>query len=165
MKKRLYLICLLCLFGISTIQLKAQTRHQFGIRIAPELTSITSIGGEGKLGFVGGVYANFKISKRHFSVQPELLFSQKGDEKKGSIQGVPVTQKIRLAYLEIPVLVKYTFNPDGLFQPNIYVGPYAGFKINAKGTTKTSNDQKTISLGSQTNVFDFGVVAGAGLAV
>ncbi|GAB2769462.1 hypothetical protein HNQ93_000332 [Hymenobacter luteus] len=91
----------------------------------------------------------------HFSLQPSLLFSQKGarfeekidasytDEDFGYTVAVKGEEKvdIRLNYLEIPVnLVYNTSGEEGGFQ--VFAGPYVGIGLNgqykAKGSIMTT---------------------------
>ena len=85
-----------------------------------------------------GAVAELSFSN-NFSIQTELLFSQKGhkllligDSTDFSIDGF---QSVRLNYFEIPVLARYSFGGSdvGFF---INAGPYWGSFINAKEKIK-----------------------------
>ncbi len=84
-----------------------------------------------KAGFLLGVGYNIQIG--NFSIQPELLFVQKGSTQEYSFNDPLIglstrsTTKYTLNYLEMPVLFKYAFGPDALriytqFGPSFSLG-------------------------------------------
>src|SRR5699024_11089031 len=137
-KKGLCFLCFLFLFGLSTPQLKAQPIPHLGVRLGMNFATITNGAGFGnsgsrRIGLIAGLYRNFMIGKRHFSIQPEFLFSQKGVSRSVVFQGQLLrSETIKLDYFEIPVLFKYTFIPGKAVQPSVYLGPYVGFNVVAK---------------------------------
>lgn len=163
MKKGLCFICFLCLFGLSISRLKAQPIPHLGVRLGMNFATITNGAGFGnsgsrRIGLIAGVYRNFMISKRHFSIQPEFLFSQKGVNRSVVFQGEWIRgETIKLNYFEIPVLFKYTFIPDKTVHPSVYLGPYVGFNIVAKKAFGSDIDSKIKNV-------DFGFSTGASIA-
>ena len=90
---------------------------------------------DARIGLIGGAFLSFNVSPT-FSIQPELLYSVKGVEKKfrynfNSTDFETVLQ-IETAYLEIPVLLKYKFPSEGNIKPSLYVGPALGFNLSGK---------------------------------
>jgi hypothetical protein len=83
---------------------------------------------------VGGVF-NLKFNET-FSVQPELLFTQKGykfEDDSESVTG-------KYDYLELPLLAKISFGaPD--FQAFITAGPTFGYWASGKDTFKIGGDE------------------------
>ncbi|MFZ5980976.1 MAG: porin family protein [Candidatus Zixiibacteriota bacterium] len=76
-------------------------------------------------GYSAGGFATFAINDR-FSFQPELLFTVKNN-------AVDYTNcEVNLTYVEIPMLFKFNFQPEGNIQPQLYVGPYFALKNKAK---------------------------------
>ena len=147
----------------------------FGVKAGGTLSSITRKNDDtnkNKFGGHGGVFANFGINDM-FSVQPELLYSMKGNKIEGSSTNNGVTTTVKgtqdLNYIDVPVMIKVSTgdNNSGLF---FEAGPQVGFLINAKvenertvtsgGNTvssKASGDNK-----SAFNTVDFGYAAGLG---
>lgn len=87
---------------------------------------------DARIGLIGGAFLSFNVSPT-FAIQPELLYSTKGVEKKfrynfNSTDYETVLQ-VNTAYLEIPVLLKYKFPTEGNIKPSLYVGPALGFNI------------------------------------
>ena len=90
---------------------------------------------DARIGLVGGAFVSINVSPT-FSIQPEILYSIKGVEKKfrynfNSTDFESVLQ-IETAYLEIPVLLKYKFPSEGKIRPSLYVGPALGFNLSGK---------------------------------
>ena len=81
-----------------------------------------------------------------FAIQPELLFSAKGANNKN------IHISTHLNYLEVPILFKYVFE-----QNNVYIGPYIGVNLSAKGKNDLID-----AVGDLTNIstIDFGISAG-----
>ncbi len=92
-----------------------------------------------------GIFLEYPLNE-NFSIQPEINYDGQGGKRAG-LQPITNTElppnpaspyyyadfrnESILNYLEIPVLLKYTFGGEGLkFQGNI--GPYIGFLLNAK---------------------------------
>lgn len=94
-------------------------------------------------GTASGLFFNYRINE-HFSVQPEVLYSQEGckrtvnieiNQVMGTIEGqyrgkMEATPKVD--YLEIPVLFKASFKNDAVVSPYIVAGPSVGIKTSAK---------------------------------
>lgn len=131
-----------------------------------------------KFGFVGGVLANFGFGSESFiSIQPEVLYSQKGfknkpNEYNATIGGFGYTLKregnVNFNYLDVPVLVK--INAGGFI---IEAGPQYSYLLNASNkttTTRTSQPNGTPQVSEATNQTDvsnlrrneLGYVAGIG---
>jgi hypothetical protein len=94
---------------------------------------------ENKLGFVGGLTANFDLTGDGFlSVQPELLFSQRGyqyRDEKYTIGNNEYKSKgdMNYNYLDLPILLRV--NAGGLFFEG---GPQVSYLLGIKDNTETS---------------------------
>ena len=95
-----------------------------------------------KFGFLGGVMVNVPVtSDGFFSVQPEVLYSQKGFENKPteySVLGIPGTMQkregsVNYNYLDVPVLLKV--RASGLV---FEAGPQYSYLLSANNKTKTT---------------------------
>jgi hypothetical protein len=108
----------------------AQTGVKYGIKggfNGSTFSGADSKGSEYKAGFAAGVFANFGITD-NFSVQPEVLFSQKG-ASVDNFQGVSAnTLKSTLSYIDVPILLRYNTGEDGkgLF---FELGPQGSFAV------------------------------------
>jgi hypothetical protein len=100
---------------------------------------------QNKLGFNGGITANFALTSDNFlSIQPELLYSQKGykyrDEEYRDILGRQIKHKgtMNFNYLDLPVLLKV--NAGGLF---FEAGPQLSYLVGVRDNTETSVNNNT----------------------
>jgi len=98
-------------------------RTNFGIKAGMNVSSLKITDGadyDSKTGFHAGGLAHIHINE-HFAVQPELLISLQGGERSDN-------NKIKLTYLNIPVLLQYMVNDGFRFQ----TGPQLGFLLEAE---------------------------------
>ncbi len=113
--------------------------------------NISNVSGESdsksKAGLALGVFAEIKVSDK-FSVQPELLYSVVGAKSNAS------SDKINLAYFNIPVMAKY-YVADKF---SLEAGPQIGFLSSAK-YVQGSSSANIKELYKST---DFGLSFGAG---
>lgn len=94
-------------------------------------TSITSY----RPGFEAGLIGTIQLG--HYSIQPAVLFSEKGYRLHGKLLNsiaadgtfpAPYEEDMRFNYLVVPLNLAYTQHKDGRgFQ--VFVGPYVGFLI------------------------------------
>ena len=87
---------------------------------------------DARIGAMGGAFLSINVSPT-FAIQPEILYSTKGVEKKFryTFMGSPfeTVGQIATTYLEIPVLLKYKFPSEGKIRPSLYAGPAIGFNL------------------------------------
>ncbi|MDJ1479881.1 porin family protein [Cytophagaceae bacterium YF14B1] len=119
-----------------------------------------------KLGFVAGAGFNLPVGDGGFSLQPEILYTQKGFAYTESEDGIDVDAKHTWGLIEVPVLAKYTFGEDA-FKFYINAGPSFGYVLNGK--TKASGGGFDVNVdyefdSDSDNRLDIGVQAGAGIS-
>lgn len=129
-----------------------------------------------KAGLIIGIAAEIPLGGDVFSLQPELLFHQKGYTSKYEDAEVSDSYKTTLNYLEVPVLANVNF---GKFYAA--TGPYIGFGVGGKykGSDTyqglTEQHEGKIKFGEEpdnytgsnayVNALDFGIQIGAGVKV
>jgi hypothetical protein len=162
MKKKLLIIFpAILIFGAFSNLVNAQTSANgktvgYGIRAGVNFANLTNTNASRRVGFMAGLYGNFLISNSKVSFQPEIFYTQKGVKK--DVQGT--TGKIRLDYIEIPLLLKYNFMTKGPVIPGIYVGPYVGFNVKSDVAVSSANANGSVDIGDNTKSTDFGIVVG-----
>ena len=110
-------------------------------------------------GFTVGTYLRLPLSPL-FSIQPEILYTQKGAKGTFTLAGSGIiSQRVVLEYIEIPVLFKYKIFP--FFA--IYGGPYVGLSTSSKATNTTSNTTTDISQSIENS--DWGAVIGGSFQI
>lgn len=130
-----------------------------------DLQSSTVGGGERRRAYVAGGFfeADFAGS---FAVQAELLYSQKGDESEVGNGPLSTRFKVKLDYIEVPVMLKLQGPLLGNAEANFYAGPAFAFKINESvsglvaGTQVVGTIAKDMDIGAALGVeFVFGLGA------
>ncbi|MEO8253502.1 MAG: porin family protein, partial [Flavobacterium sp.] len=110
--------------------------------------------------FNAGVFANLPVSEA-VSIQPEFLFSRKGAELVYDNAFASGTTKLKLNYLELPVLLKLNITPNF----NVHFGPYVAYLIDGKATNESDsgafNFEKNIN-NDDLNKWDYGLAGGVG---
>ncbi|MDZ7718779.1 MAG: porin family protein [Balneolaceae bacterium] len=145
------------LFGIA-----CQDRS-FGIKGGAAAYQITNDVGSSsstsdrKIGFEAGIFGEFPIN-RLLSIQPEAVFVQKGGEETSEQFG---NSSITLNYVDVPLLLKINAPVDGMLQPYIFGGPYAGYLIEATSETESESMELTEFL----NEFHYGLKVGLGINI
>jgi hypothetical protein len=116
-----------------------------------------------RTGFTGGVFLNYAFDDE-FSVQPELLYVPKGVGASYDVGGLfGVSADANLDFLELPVLVKYTFSTGGKIRPCIFAGPSIGVSVNSDLELSAGWLSTSVDISDYTSDTDFGIVAGAGI--
>ncbi|UOG75517.1 PorT family protein [Hymenobacter tibetensis] len=118
-----------------------------------------------KIGFLGGVLLNADITgDGFFSIQPEILYSQKGFENKpteytNTILGIGYTDKregnVNYNYLDVPVLLK--INAGGFV---VEAGPQYSYLLSANNETKVTRTRQPNGTPEVTQVQDKKDVSG-----
>ncbi|SHL23921.1 porin family protein [Hymenobacter psychrotolerans] len=153
MKKAL--LSLVLLGGLSSVASAQSVR--FGLKAGATLANFRGDDIEDTksiYGYHAGFAANLGITE-HLSLQPELLYSQKGTKLEED--NVKLVQ--RLHYIDIPLLVKYNFG--GAF---VEAGPQFGLLVSYSSKLKDDNDELDLS-DLEYNPYtpsDVGFVVGAG---
>ena len=122
---------------------------------------------DGKTGFHFGAFADFSLSDV-FSIQPEILLSQKGAEE--SEQGV--TASINLSYAEIPVLAKIKIPSSGKVGGHVVAGPAIAFETKCEvevegdgASAAVDCDADELEGDFDRKTLDLGLLFGGGMSV
>jgi hypothetical protein len=128
-------------------------------------TGDAAAGADNRNGIVVGVFARLQLA-RGWSLQPELLYVQKGATGRfwNDIQTAETTLKAN--YIEIPVLLKYNLPVKGPASPSVFAGPALAFVQSS--TTEFSATIFDFPVSADVENYkerstDLGLVVGAGL--
>lgn len=109
----------------------------------------------GKAGFVASTYSgndavDLEVNKgatfgiffnapflNIMAVQPELLFKQNGAYT--DIGGTGIKQRIKVNYIQVPVVFKLGIPIDGVFYPHILAGPHFNYAVTRKYSIEGDN--------------------------
>ena len=111
--------------------------------------------------WLGGAFLNAQISPV-FTLQPEILFSQKGaDYTAGETR-----QSLVINYFEVPVLAKIRLPIGEVFFPHILLGPNFAFNTNVKySSVDTGNGTQVNTNDPDIRQSDVGGLVGAGIDI
>lgn len=151
--------------GLTSASIKGDAANSFNSLVDYSGGAFTT---QSKMGFYGGVDANIPLTDQ-LSLQPGLLYSQKGYQLKGelSIKGaefVSPNAKATLTshYIDMPVLLKGNFNGF-----EVFAGPQVSYL--AKADLKTTAGvlgfnlyKNTFDATEQLNRWDAGITGGVG---
>jgi hypothetical protein len=137
MKKLTIVLVIAAVTCLLALPQPAAAGVQFGIKAGGNMAKPTGADADDigdtlktKVGFVGGVFIAFNLSKS-FSIQTEVLYTMKGATFEYTDVEETVEEKLYGDYIEIPLLLKFKFLSGGI-QPFIFAGPYVGFKLSEK---------------------------------
>lgn len=114
-------------------------------------------------GFSAGVSTQWRLA-RHWALQPELDFLQKGSyEFDLSGGGSLYATRVRLDYLEVPVLVRAAASPIGPLVPFAMLGPEIAFKVGCDVVVNGVPGNYSCADLPSAQTVDYGGIAGAGV--
>ena len=137
MKKTILSLALLA--GLTTAA-NAQSGVKYGLKGGYNLATFSGTDSKGsayKSGFAAGGFLNFPVADI-VSIQPELLYSQKGASISNFQGSGSTTFKSTLGYVDVPILVRVNTGEagKGLF---FELGPQGSFVIHNRDFTQTGN--------------------------
>ncbi len=155
-------------FTLPLAPIAAQMSPTFGVLGGITSSNVAVSGDDATLnfksrtGFAAGLSMQFPLGSM-LAFEGDVLYAQKGVK----ITGGGNTGTIKLAYIEVPLLLRYNLS-NGPTRPFILGGASVGFKAGCDVTLDTgdvsaSSDCKTVFDGEQKGT-DFGATVGAGVA-
>lgn len=116
----------------------------FGIKAGINIANVYDYAGTDfspkyRSGFVGGGFVAIPIGT-YFGIQPEVLFSQKGTNAQGSINGQPYAFKRTTNSMDVPVF----FQVKPIRHLSLVVGPQLSFLLKQRDTFESSDSNVTI---------------------
>ena len=122
----------------------------YGVRAGVNFAKINNIDGDYKMGYCAGAVLNYSLISM-IEIQPEILYSMKGAKHSDD------ELEYNLTYLEIPVLVKLSLPLPIPLLPDLYAGPYAGFRLKA--------EYEGEDISEDIEKMDYGVMFGGGFGI
>jgi hypothetical protein len=137
-----HILILLLIVGFAINQGEAQVddraAFQIGIKAGANLANVYDTDGEdfdadGKFGLVLGAFMSVPLGST-FGVQPEVLFSQKGFNAKGSLLGSAYSLTRTTSFIDVPIY--FTIKPMSTL--TLLVGPQFSFLTKQKDVFENS---------------------------
>ena len=108
-----------------------------------------------RTGLIAGAMVEFNLVPM-FAIQAEPAYIQKGSKITASSTSNEVN--LKLAYLEIPVVLKLNIPSPGNIKPYVFAGPNIGFRLSANSETPAGE----VDIKDETQSIDFALDFGAG---
>lgn len=164
--QKIYSLFLIALFAI-TIPFSAMLA-QTTVAVGPKLgASFSGFRGDDagainlRKGLAGGLFVN--ISPLEFlSIQPELMFQQKGAVNKND--DFNFREDVKIGYMNVPLLFKLRLPIDRTFYPHVYLGPQFSYALKSEYSI-SALDAGTLSREIDIRNYDLGGVFGFGLDI
>ena len=146
MKKFILIVCILFL----SADIAAAQSFGFGPRVGINASKITKGGKEARAGLNVGVFAGIDFSK--LGIEVAAMFSQQGANYKYVYNYEEFDAKMKLNYINIPVVVKYNLI-GGL---DVFLGP----QFSALVSAKTKSEKITVNVKDAFKRGDVGGIVG-----
>lgn len=160
--KKLLLSAFLSLGFIASSNAQEKGDVEFGVNIGYNSSTVVVSNSifqpDSGSGLNAGLAADYFFSDR-WSIKGKLIFDQKGwdNDVFEDANGNPYYTNVNLNYLTIPVMANWHFGGKRNWYLNF--GPYAGFLISAKETTRGVDIKEAL------NTTDFGLALGIGVKI
>jgi hypothetical protein len=115
-------------------------------------------GGKPLMGFQVGLFITFDLSRR-FQIQPEIYYTLRGGDHSTTYLYDDIVYKVKIFYVEIPVILKYKIVAGRTFSSAVCAGPYAAFKLKAEKQTRIWKEDEVTTL-PNVRSFDYGLILG-----
>lgn len=117
-----------------------------------------------KLGFSGGAFLAYAFGD-WFTLQPEVLYSQKGAQESHDTLSGELTNTVSMDYIEIPLLAVLTIPTQSRWTPKLFAGPAFGILISAEQKAERAGEERTADIKDDLEDFEVGIVFGGGVDV
>jgi hypothetical protein len=149
--------------GMAAVQRLMIIGAKGGLALAGLAGADVPSGIERSTGAAAGVFVRFDATPT-ISLQPELLFVQKGASFTDSWFGLPVGGELKLTYIEVPVLLRVGLPVSGAsFMPALFAGPAISFNRSARSRSSAIGFERERDVEEETKDLDFGAVVGGGV--
>lgn len=139
----------------------AQSPVSFGLKGGLNIANLhgSDLEPDARTGVLVGAVLDINVPAFPFGVESGVYYSQKGAEMSGD----NIESKIKLDYIEVPVMAKFQLGPPGPITPSFAIGPYLGFNINAEQEGSIGGVNGTGDISDDIKGTEFGGVAAVGL--
>jgi hypothetical protein len=144
-----------------TETVKAQSPVNFGIRGGLNISNLhgSDFDYDPRVGVHVGAVLDLSLPMLPIGIESGVFYAQKGAEADDE----GITGKVKLDYIEVPVLAKIQLGPPGPISPHLLLGPYMAFNINAESEFTDGSTTVGGNLDDETRDLEFGAIAAVGL--
>ncbi|WP_069131907.1 porin family protein [Rhodohalobacter halophilus] len=161
MRKLTSLLVVIFITTVMAQSVHAQSPVSFGLKAGMNISNLhgSDFEPDAKTGILLGAVLDINVPALPFGVESGVYYSQKGAE----LSGDNFESKIKLDYIEVPVMAKFQLGPPGPITPSLAVGPYLGFNVNAEEEFSSGGVTQTDDISDGIKGTEFGGVGALGL--
>ncbi len=161
MKKLTSLLVVIFMTAAIAQSANAQSPVSFGLKAGLNISNLygSDFEYDAKTGVLLGGVLDINLPALPIGIQSGVYYSQKGAE----IEDNGATSKIKLDYIEVPVMAKFQLGPPGPITPHFVIGPYVGFNVNAEAEVSDGDFFAGGDISDMTRSTEFGGIAAVGL--
>jgi opacity protein-like surface antigen len=139
----------------------AQSPVSFGLKGGMNISNFSGSDFEydAKTGLMFGAMLEFSVPALPFGIESGVYYTQKG----AKVEDSGVSGKVKLDYIEVPLMAKFQLGPPGPITPHFLIGPYIGFNMNAEAEFDDGEVFGGVDIDDLTKSTEFGGVAAVGL--
>jgi Outer membrane protein beta-barrel domain len=156
--------CLVALWpvGAAAQQIGGGVKGGLSLGDVPKIADEIYAGGDTALrtGYAVGGFLAIRFDNG-FSVQPEVLFTQKGVKLTFSDSSMSEDLRYKSDYVDVPVLARYTFGKG--IRGYVFAGPSFDFMLNTKVKTQLFGESGEQDVSEDVESFEFALVFGGGV--
>lgn len=131
------------------------------LRGSLEFEDVGSVGFKGDYGFYAGMSVEIPIGPK-LSLQPEGSLVRKFSELSLGVPKNVLRQKLSVAYMELPLLLKWYPGDRKGVQGNLVIGPLPSVRLGATIETRRLGEITDTDAGTRVRATDWGVLIGGG---
>jgi hypothetical protein len=149
-------------FGAAAQQVGGGVKGGLSLGDVPKFADEIYMGANTSLraGFAAGGFIAIRFDNG-FSLQPEVLYTQKGVKIDYSDDSMSADLRYKADYIDIPVLARYTFGKG--VRGYVFAGPSFDFQLNTKVTTTFFEQSGEQDVSEDVEDFEFALVFGGGI--
>ncbi|MDZ7758430.1 porin family protein [Rhodohalobacter sp.] len=161
MKKLTSLLIILFMTAAMIQQANAQSPVSFGLQAGMNISNFSGsdFEYEAKTGLTVGATLDISLPAIPFGIVSGVNYTQKG----AKLEDEGVSGKIKVDYIEVPIMAKFQLGPPGPITPHFLFGPYIGFNMNAEAEFDDGEFFAGGDISDFTKSTEFGGVAAVGL--
>jgi len=161
MKKLTTILIALFLTAAIVHSANAQSPVSFGLKAGMNISNLhgSDFEPDAKTGLLLGGVLDINLPATPFAIESGVYYSQKGAEA----EDMGFNYKLKLDYIEVPVLAKFQLGPPGPITPSLGIGPYLGFNVNAEQELSGDDVSGTEDISDEISGTEIGGIASLGL--
>jgi hypothetical protein len=167
-KKLLAIVAVMAALTLTVSAAYAEMTMEVGAKAGLNIANITGDDTDDldtRMGVIGGGFFGLGFNE-NFGARVEVLYAMRGAEFTETVDvggtDVTVDGKVKLDYIEIPLLAVGMFPASDAVTITAFAGPAFGIAVTREGEAEAAGESETVDLDDEIKSFDIGGTFGAG---